>query len=100
VNKSKKRFLIKGDVNIALMKELIDEFLSPEDYEVDQDLGLSHDVVINEILSSDRDTVKRELYNKLVDLTGRRQEWGALTGVRPVKLAGELIEDIGESKAR
>ena len=81
------RFNIHGDVNISLMRELIDEFIDPE-------------IVINKASSSDRDTVKRELYRRLCDLTGKEQEWGALTGVRPVKLAGELIESIGYDAAR
>ena len=93
------RFNIHGDVNISLMRELIDEFIDPENYEVtnsdDPDV-----IVINKASSSDRDTVKRELYRRLCDLTGKEQEWGALTGVRPVKLAGELIESIGYDAAR
>ena len=93
------RFNIHGDVNIALMRELIDEFIDPAFYEVTTEN--SPDVIqINTEGSSDRDEVKRELYRKLCDLTGRQQEWGALTGVRPVKLAGELIEHIGIEAAR
>ena len=93
------RFNIHGDVNIALMRELIDEFIDPAFYEVTTEN--SPDVIqINTEGSSDRDEVKRELYRKLCDLTGRQQEWGALTGVRPVKLAGELIEQSGIDAAR
>ncbi len=88
------RFNIHGDVNISLMRELIDEFIDPSLYEVTDEDG--QDVIqINAGCSSDRDTVKRELYRKLCEITGRTQEWGALTGVRPVKLAGELIESMG-----
>ena len=88
------RFNIHGDVNISLMRELIDEFIDPAYYEITEDDG-SGVTQINTEYSSDRDTVKRELYRKLCELTGRKQEWGALTGVRPVKLAGELIESTG-----
>ncbi len=92
-------FNIHGDVNIALMRELIDEFIDPAFYEVtdSEDPDVIH---INSDCSSDRDTVKRELYTKLCELTGKKQKWGALTGVRPVKLAGELIESIGLDAAR
>lgn len=95
----KTRFNIHGQVNISLMRELIDEFINPEMYEItDED---SPDAIqINTECSDDRDTVKREIYRKLVDLTGTEQKWGALTGVRPVKLAGELIESIGLDEAR
>ncbi|MBR2546966.1 MAG: coproporphyrinogen dehydrogenase HemZ [Eubacterium sp.] len=93
------RFNIHGDVNISLMRELIDEFIDPAYYEITGED--SADVIqINTEGSSDRDTVKREIYRRLCDLTGRKQEWGALTGVRPVKLAGELIESIGLAGAR
>ena len=42
--------------------------------------------------------VKRELFNRLVELTGYYPKWGTLTGVRPVKLAGELIEKKGKEE--
>ena len=81
------------------MRELIDEFMSPDSYEITGDE--SPDVVhINRDLSDDRDTVKRELYVTLKEMTGREQKWGALTGVRPVKLAGELIESMGLDGAK
>ena len=81
------------------MRELIDEFMNPEDYEITDEE--SDDVIqVNCAMSCDRDTVKRELYVKLTELTGRTQKWGALTGVRPVKLAGELIESMGLEKAK
>ena len=95
----KTRFNIHGKVNISLMRELIDEFINPEMYEITDDE--SDDVIqINRDMSDDRDTVKRELYVTLRELTGKEQKWGALTGVRPVKLAGELIEGMGLSSAK
>ena len=95
----KYRFNIHGKVNISLMRELIDEFMEPSDYEITDEEA--DDVIhINKAMSDDRDTVKRELYVTLQDITGKSQKWGALTGVRPVKLAGELIESMGLEKAR
>ncbi len=38
-----------------------------------------------------RDDGKRYLYDCLKEYTGRSLKWGTLTGVRPVKLAGELL---------
>ena len=42
---------------------------------------------INESGSSDRDEIKRELYETLSGFTGIRPPWGTLTGVRPLKPA-------------
>ena len=47
---------------------------------------------INQVLSADKNEIKRETYCKLAALTGYEPEWGILTGVRPVKLAGELLD--------
>ena len=47
---------------------------------------------INGTLSEDKNQIKRELYRKLCAATGAAPEWGILTGVRPVKLTGELFE--------
>lgn len=44
---------------------------------------------------------KRILYEELAKATGKRLEWGILTGVRPVKLAGEITRAVGSpEKAR
>ena len=39
-----------------------------------------------------KNQVKRFLYRELQRYTGETPDWGILTGVRPVKLAGELLE--------
>ena len=38
-----------------------------------------------------KNSMKRYLFQKLSELTGKNPDWGILTGVRPVKLAGELL---------
>jgi oxygen-independent coproporphyrinogen-3 oxidase len=48
---------------------------------------------INEAGSSDRDEIKREMYELLSELTGKRPPWGTLTGVRPLKPALALCCD-------
>lgn len=54
---------------------------------------------LNDLSSTEKtELVKRELYFALVKLTGYEPLWGTLTGVRPVKLAGELIEKLGEDE--
>lgn len=40
------------------------------------------------------------LYGLLVTLTGRKQPWGILTGVRPIKLFRRLAESQGEAFAK
>ena len=79
--------------------ELIKIFLRPDQYEVltkdDPENGENHEkaelIEINENRSTDKNAVKREIYRKLSLITGKRPPWGILTGVRPVKLAGEIV---------
>jgi len=48
-----------------------------------------------------KNRIKRFLYKELQHITGETPDWGILTGVRPVKLAGELLQREGsEEKAR
>lgn len=96
----KQKIKIHGTVNHAVMRELIDEFLPPDEYELLPDDGFRFDrcMHINLEGHTDRDTIKRELFDKLSEYTGTSPDWGILTGVRPVKLAGEMLE-AGHSKA-
>jgi oxygen-independent coproporphyrinogen-3 oxidase len=48
-----------------------------------------------------KNQIKRYLYRELQRHTGESPDWGILTGVRPVKLAGELLQrENSEAKAR
>ena len=53
---------------------------------------------------TDTKTVERKmavcLYELLVSVTGRKQPWGILTGVRPIKLFRRLSESGGKDYAR
>ena len=53
---------------------------------------------------SDTKTIERKmavcLYEVLVRVTGRKQPWGILTGVRPIKLFRRLSESGGKDYAR
>ena len=40
----------------------------------------------------EKNELKRSLYQDLSLITGTKPEWGILTGIRPVKLAGEMLE--------
>lgn len=44
--------------------------------------------------------VKRQLYNYLSNLTGKKLLWGTLTGIRPVNIVTEIIENPGFSKIK
>ena len=53
------------------------------------------------IFDGDKDAVKRQIYRDLKALTGKQPKWGILTGIRPVKMAGELVQKTGSAaKAR
>ena len=56
-------------------------------------------IIFNEGLSEDKNEIKREIYHKLYQLTRAKPEWGILTGVRPVKLTGELFQRLGSREA-
>lgn len=93
---------VHGFSNLAILRELIDEFISPEKYEIWEDDGFLFDdcIHINRSFSADRDEIKREIFNELANKTDIRPDWGILTGVRPIKLAGELLERFEEEKVR
>lgn len=78
--------------------ELIRVFIPDSDFEVisvnfDDSISsllYSKSFFINKSKSDNKDDVKRELYEKLVEITGFRPPWGILTGVRPLKIAQKL----------
>ena len=86
-----------------LLYELIDQFIMPTQYKLFED-GLDNDKEIIDLKSAlmgeSKDAIKREIFNKLSTSTGLRPEWGILTGIRPVKLCGELIDAHGLDEAR
>lgn len=86
-----------------LLYELIDQFIMPTQYKLFED-GLDNDNEIIDLKSAlmgeSKDSIKREIFHKLSTSTGLRPEWGILTGIRPVKLCGELIDAHGLDEAR
>lgn len=91
-----------------LVRELIDEFISKSQYEIydvftDEDTeSFNHSdirIVVNKCGKNDLNEIKRELYLSLSEYIENVPDWGILTGVRPVKLAGELTESIGRESA-
>lgn len=87
------RIKVKGFEKLESMRELANEFLMPSQYMMERDEEAT-DIPSN----IDLNFGKRELYRKLSALTGEAPEWGILTGVRPVKLARELMEKEGREE--
>lgn len=84
--------------------ELIDIFLRPDEYiclvDEDQDQDEKNSISIEHYLEFNganynhvKNLIKQQIYLTLSELTGKKPEWGILTGIRPVKVAGELIRD-------
>lgn len=87
------RFRFRKTENTNQYEELIKEFLQPGEYEIiGQESCISDDSVLEYEFNGDREAVKREIYNELAALTGKAPKWGILTGIRPVKLAGEIAD--------
>lgn len=96
------RFYINNIENDYHYGELARVFLAEDEFEVipvhvpDQELPLrAGSYLVNRTGSSDRDTIKRELYHLLAEITGMSADWGTLTGVRPLKLAYEMLSESG-----
>ncbi len=85
-----------------LLKELIDIFLNPVDYIIIEDEDEQKaDFVFNKSRKDDRNKIKRDIYDALSEVTGYRPAWGILTGIRPVKLCGDILyqtKDIEKTK--
>jgi oxygen-independent coproporphyrinogen-3 oxidase len=101
------KFLLDTAYPLHLFKELIDVFLTPNQYQCLGPLehsytgpkegglffgeaGVFHYRAPNSL--DEKNDLKRMLYRDLSRLTGKKPEWGILTGIRPVKLAGEMME--------
>ncbi len=87
------RFRFENTDNTSQYEELIKEFLMPDQYEIVRE---GADFSYPNAEKANRDEVKRKLYRDLAECTGKKPRWGILTGIRPVKLAGEIL-DRGEN---
>ena len=83
------KFKFNGIDNTNQYEELIKVFMQPSEYEICRSSG-DGDITFEYEFKGDKDEVKRALYDDLAKVTGKRPKWGILTGIRPVKLAGEL----------
>lgn len=86
-----------------LLYELIDQFIMPNQYKLYEEIIDEDKEIIDlrtVLMGESKDSIKREIYQKLSDATGLKPKWGILTGIRPVKLCGELIEAVGLDEAK
>lgn len=88
------KFQIKGVKNTHEYESLIKVFLLPSEFEITQEEA---SVVFQ--FKGEKNLLKREIYLELAKLTGKRPKWGILTGIRPVKLTGELLAELGSEDA-
>jgi len=86
--------LLKNVTNTHEYEELIKIFLRPGEYRISsEDDGSSHDFIFNG--NDDKNITKEDIYDTLSRLTGMKPPWGIVTGIRPVKMTGEIMESLG-----
>lgn len=87
---------LKNIANANQYEELIKLFLTPQQYRVftDQDCDVPEGIPVF-TFDGDKNSLKRQIYRDLKKVTGKSPRWGILTGIRPVKLTGELYRALG-----
>lgn len=83
---------LDGIDNTNQYEELIKVFLPQDQYEI---LG-TEEAIHRFSFTGDKNQLKRDLYRDLQRETGKTPKWGILTGIRPVKLAGELFDRMAD----
>jgi oxygen-independent coproporphyrinogen-3 oxidase len=88
--------LILGTEKTHEYEELIKSFLRKDDYRL---LSESDRITPDRIFTfkGDKNRLKFELYQYLNRETGIRPPWGIVTGIRPVKLTGDLLRNCKDS---
>lgn len=104
---------IAGSDKIHQYEELIKVFLHPGEYEIstadeddiaweksrtescDAEASSESALCRTYVFEGDKDAVKRSIYKDLQKLTGKSPKWGIITGIRPVKMAGEFYKKTG-----
>ena len=90
------RISIDGVEKTQQYEELVRVFLPDSGFEMIRDAAREGaDDVRTFRFDGDKDDLRRRIYADLSEYTGRRPRWGVLTGIRPVKLAGELLDRCG-----
>lgn len=90
--------LILGTDKCHEYEELAKSFLPSDRFQLlteeDSRRTAAPDVTL--VFSGDKNRVKYELYQYLNLHTGLRPPWGIITGIRPIKLTGELLRKSGD----
>lgn len=99
------RLKLIGIDNINQYEELIKVFMPHRNYEIISNNDDFSELQNSEgdydtfVFDGDKNKLKREIYESLRIRTGKSPKWGILTGIRPVKLAGELYKKLGSMEA-
>ncbi len=76
------------------VKEIVCRFLSDLDGEIldEKCIPVSYRKEDPKLRKETKDTLKRMIYGMLRDRTGQTLPWGTLTGIRPTKIAMEMLD--------
>lgn len=85
--------------NINQYEELVKLFLTNDEFKIITEELPDDEITKTFVFDGDRNQIKRDIYNYLSDETGEFPKWGILTGIRPVKLAGELYDKMQDRQA-
>lgn len=91
------RIGVRGAGNTHEYEELVKIFLRPDEYSVEiagPGDGSGFDLITSG--DEDKNIKKQEIYRALSAVTGESPEWGIITGIRPVKLFGEIARECPE----
>lgn len=96
-------FSIEGIENTNQYEELIKIFLPQTEFEMASPASIAmqnsdSQSCVAFSFKGDKDRLKREIYRFLQSETGKSPKWGILTGIRPVKLAGEMTDKYGREE--
>lgn len=80
------KIVINNVKNTHEYEELIKIFLQPCEYKITSE-GIGDLVFWG---SDDKNQTKRDIYDALSSVTGKHPKWGIITGIRPVKLFGDI----------
>ena len=110
------KFILNKVEKAHQYEELIKVFLKPEEFIIaletpDENcsntvsFGASMDfscegTTLETTFDGDKDKVKKEIYLFLKEKTGKIPPWGIITGIRPVKLFGEIAKIEGVDKTK
>jgi coproporphyrinogen dehydrogenase HemZ len=82
--------LILGTNKIHEYEELIKTFLRSDDFHLISEGDMTTpDAVFH--FTGDKNRLKFDIYQSMNNRTGIRPPWGIITGIRPIKLTGELL---------